>query len=157
MAGYVEGTLTSGERILLDTRISLRPYIFRFLLGSIFLIAGLISMAIPGTSSASIVFPILIAALLILPPVLRYLTNELALTNKRVVARFGIFSISTLEMRLEKIESVSVNQSLFGRIFGYGSIVVRGTGGSHDVLPNIPNPINFRTRFASALSAENLD
>ncbi len=148
MAGYLETTLSNGELILLETKISLFPYLLRFVFGGLLLIVALI--ALPNSVGAFVLL-ITIAAILIGQPLLCYLTNELALTNKRVVARFGIVSLSTLEIRLEKIESVSVQQSLFGRLFGYGSVIVRGTGGSQDPMPNIPDPVKFRTRFASAL------
>jgi uncharacterized membrane protein YdbT with pleckstrin-like domain len=153
VAGYIETTLSKGEIVLLQTKISLLPYILRFIAGAFFVVAAIGATA---ASEGAVLILAGIAALLIAPPLLRYFTNELALTNKRVVARFGILSLSTLEIRLEKIESVSVQQNLFGRMLGYGSVIVRGTGGSQDPMPNIPNPVDFRTRFASALENDHV-
>jgi len=83
--------------------------------------------------------------------ILRYLTSELALTNRRVVAKYGFVTLRTQEIRLEKIESVSVHQDISGRLLNYGSVIITGTGGSHDTMPDIPDPVVFRTRFAEAL------
>jgi len=152
MASYLETTLSNGESILLETKISLFPYLIRFIFGGLMLVAALAALGLPNSGPAFVVLAVLAVAL-IGTPLLRYLTNELALTNKRVVARFGIISLSTLEIRLDKIESVSVQQTLFGRLFGYGSVIVRGTGGSQDPMPNIPDPVQFRTKFASALES----
>jgi uncharacterized membrane protein YdbT with pleckstrin-like domain len=153
MTSYIDNTLSADERILLDTKISLRPHIVRFVVGAFFLLGAITTFMMPSSATPMgyAIAMALIALLFIAPPILRYFTSELALTNKRVVSRFGIISISTLEIRLDKIESVSVNQSILGRILGYGSVVVRGTGGSRDTLPNVPNPVNFRARFAQAL------
>ena len=73
--------------------------------------------------------------------------SEFGITNKRLIIKTGIFSRKTLELNLSKIESVNVNQSIFGRILGYGSIGVIGTGGTSENFLSIKNPLEFRRKF----------
>ena len=73
--------------------------------------------------------------------------SEFGITNKRLIIKTGILSGRTLELNLSKIESVNVNQSLLGRILGYGSIGVIGTGGTKEYFVSIKNPLEFRRKF----------
>lgn len=74
-------------------------------------------------------------------------THEFVITNKRVVIKRGLISRYTLEMNLNKIETVNVDQSIWGRIFGFGSITIVGTGGTREVFNSIRKPMEFRKRF----------
>ena len=73
--------------------------------------------------------------------------SEFGITNKRLIIKTGIFSRKTLELNLSKIESVNVNQSILGRILGYGSLGVIGTGGTSENFLSIKNPLEFRRKF----------
>lgn len=75
---------------------------------------------------------------------IRSWTTELAVTDRRVVAKTGVIARDTNELNLEKIEGVDVRQSVLGRILDYGTISVRGTGGAIAPIPRIKNPIAFR-------------
>jgi uncharacterized membrane protein YdbT with pleckstrin-like domain len=84
---------------------------------------------------------------------LRRRTSEFAVTNKRVVIKQGIIGRHTLELNLSKVESVGVEQSLWGRMFGSGKIVVQGTGGTREVFAGIANPVGFRHAVQEAIDA----
>jgi len=71
-------------------------------------------------------------------------TTELALTDKRVIAKTGLLSQQSIELNLSKVESVEVKQSLFGRMLNYGTITVKGTGGGAAPAPGIASPFEFR-------------
>lgn len=73
--------------------------------------------------------------------------SEFGITNKRLIIKTGILSRKTLELNLSKIESVNVNQSILGRILGYGSLGVIGTGGTKEYFVSIKNPLEFRRKF----------
>ena len=73
--------------------------------------------------------------------------DEFAVTNKRVIVKTGLISRRTLEMNLSKIESVNVDQSIMGRILGYGTITIIGTGGTRESFPKIAEPLLFRKKF----------
>lgn len=69
---------------------------------------------------------------------------EMALTTRRVVIKTGIISRSTTEMPLNKVESIQVKEPAFGRMLGYGTILLIGTGGTSEPFDQIQNPLEFR-------------
>lgn len=79
-----------------------------------------------------------------------YMTTELAITNKRVIAKFGLISRRTVELNMNKIESVQVNQGILGRIFDFGSLSIAGGGIPSAPVPGISNPLGFRKAFNEA-------
>lgn len=84
---------------------------------------------------------------LFMAPIIQITTSEYAITNKRVIIKIGLFSRKTLEMNLQKIESVNVLQGVLGRMLGYGTIVIVGTGGTREPFSYIKNPLKFRKQF----------
>jgi len=56
--------------------------------------------------------------------------TEMAVTNKRVIVKTGLAERRTTEILLSRIESVVVDEPAMGRILGYGTVIVRGTGGT---------------------------
>ncbi len=87
-----------------------------------------------------------ILTLFIYPLILRK-TSEFVITNKRVIIKKGWISRYTFEMNLNKIETVNVDQSFWGRIFGFGTITIVGTGGTREMADSISKPLEFRKRF----------
>jgi uncharacterized membrane protein YdbT with pleckstrin-like domain len=86
----------------------------------------------------------LIAALV---AAIRRSSTELAVTDHRVIFKRGLLARHTIEMNRSKVESVDVDQTLMGRLFGYGTILVRGTGGSLEPLANIEDPLALRNHI----------
>ena len=84
---------------------------------------------------------------LFIAPLIMRMTSEFAITNKRVIIKVGLIRRTTLEMNLQKIETVNVNQSIMGRIFGFGTISIVGTGGTRETFPQISRPLEFRKKF----------
>jgi uncharacterized membrane protein YdbT with pleckstrin-like domain len=79
----------------------------------------------------------------------RQLTTELAVTDRRIIYKTGLLARHTIEMNRSKVQSIDVDQSIFGRLFGYGTIVVRGTGGSLEPVRMISRPIAFRSHITA--------
>lgn len=129
MGSYVEGVLTKGEQVVHQGKVSIWSL-------SPLLLLGLIFLAFYG-----------LGLLFWIAAAIRYFTTELAITNKRVIAKFGLISRSTIEINLQKIESIQVNQGILGRIFNFGSIVVSGAGNPQAPIPGISNPLQFRRAF----------
>ncbi|HVA34874.1 MAG TPA: PH domain-containing protein [Stellaceae bacterium] len=80
---------------------------------------------------------------------LRRWTTEIAVTDRRVIFKRGLIRRHTIEMNMDKVESVDVDQSLGGRILGYGDIVVRGTGSSIEPFRRIAAPLEFRNQVTA--------
>jgi uncharacterized membrane protein YdbT with pleckstrin-like domain len=81
------------------------------------------------------------------------ISTELAVTTKRVIAKIGFISRKTVELNHNKVESFNVDQSIFGRIFNFGTITVCGTGGGKTPIPNISDPLEFRRQAMSIVDA----
>lgn len=81
---------------------------------------------------------------ILIPPALIYASSELVLTSSRVLIKTGYVQRQTREMFVSKIESVSVNQSVLGRMLDYGTVLIRGTGGSEEMFGTIAHPLAFR-------------
>jgi len=75
---------------------------------------------------------------------IRSSSSEFAVTDKRVVIKTGFVQRRSVELLLRQVEGISVDQSILGRVFGYGSIVVIGTGGTKEAFAHIANPLEFR-------------
>ena len=61
----------------------------------------------------------------------------------------GFISRRTIEINMSKVESVEVNQDIFGRLLNYGTIVVIGTGGTKEPFALIGDPLAFRRAVQS--------
>jgi len=129
MSSYVESVIGNDEKVEYEGQVSLWSLLPLFLLGLV-----LLPMYGVGLIFWVIAF-------------IRYKTTELAITNKKVIAKFGFISRNSIELLLPKIESIQVNQSILGRMLNYGSIVASGAGNPQAPVPGISNPIEFRKKF----------
>ena len=77
--------------------------------------------------------------------------TELAVTTRKVVGKWGLIARSTIEQRLEKVDSISVDQSLVGRIVNYGDVTIHGTGISSTPVKMIADPLTFRRKVEQAI------
>jgi uncharacterized membrane protein YdbT with pleckstrin-like domain len=75
----------------------------------------------------------------------RRATTELAVTDQRVIYKTGLLSRHTHEMNRIRVQYVTVHQSLLGRILGYGTVIVHGTGSAFDPIRNVSAPLTFRS------------
>lgn len=79
------------------------------------------------------------------------LSCRYAVTNRRVITQIGLLSTRTVELMLFKVESLEVEQSLMGRIFGYGDLVLHGTGGQPTRMERVTDPHGLRNAVHAAL------
>lgn len=129
MASYIEGALIKGEKVIYTGHISLWSL-------TPLIVLGLLTI---GFFGLGLIFWIM--------ALIRYKTTELAFTNKRVIAKFGFISRQTVELNINKVESIQVNQGIFGRIFNYGTLVISGAGNPQAPIPGISDPMSFRRAF----------
>jgi uncharacterized membrane protein YdbT with pleckstrin-like domain len=153
---YVRRVLQTGETIVYATKLHWLIYIHAILLLIVCIILAGAAVSTSDNQNISLALGIAAAifALLALSAGLRAFirraTTELAVTNHRVIYKSGLLSRHTIEMNRDKVESVDVDQSLLGRIFGYGTVIVRGTGGSLEPMRNIGDPLSFRTYITAS-------
>lgn len=79
-------------------------------------------------------------------------TTEIGVTDVRLVYKRGLVARSVGEINIDRIEGVNVLQGIFGRIFGYGRVVIRGMGVGEVVLPPVEQPIRFKKAIEKARS-----
>jgi len=77
-------------------------------------------------------------------------TSEFAVTTTRVIFKVGLVARYTTELLLTKVESIAVQQTLTGRLLGYGDLTVIGTGGTREVFRRVRDPISFRNYVQQA-------
>jgi uncharacterized membrane protein YdbT with pleckstrin-like domain len=153
---YVTRVLQPGERVVYATKLHWLIYFRAILLLTICIILAAASWYLSDNQQLSLAVGIaaIIFALLALSSGLRAFirraTTELAVTDQRVIYKAGLLSRHTLEMNRDKVESVTVDQTMPGRIFGYGTIIVRGTGSTLEPIRNITDPLTFRSHITTA-------
>lgn len=150
---YVRRVLEPGETVLYATTVHWLIYAPALLL----LVVAVASATAGGGSAGSAHGALLIAAGLFallafvswLPAALRRATTELVVTDRRVIYKTGLLSRHTIEMNLAKVESVDVDQSVAGRLLGYGTVTVHGTGGTMEPIRKIGHPLTFRSHITA--------
>lgn len=149
--GYVDRVLQPGETVVHRARLHWLVYWHAVLLVVVAAALALLTLEESGDLRLALQYAALaaLAAALIatLVAAIRRHTTELVVTSHRVIFKRGFLSRHTVEMNRGKIESVDVDQSLLGRLFGYGTIVVRGTGGGIEPLADIEEPLLLRSRI----------
>jgi uncharacterized membrane protein YdbT with pleckstrin-like domain len=155
---YLTSNLVPGEKVIYQTRLHWIVMLGNLIAGLLLLAGGaaLIYYAtnrasfdiatihvMQGTGAALAVAGLIV----ILLGMARRNATEMAVTNRRVVVKTGLASRRTIEMLLNKVESIEVSETTMGRLLGYGAIVVVGTGGSTEPFRMIAHPLTFRSRL----------
>jgi uncharacterized membrane protein YdbT with pleckstrin-like domain len=152
---YVKRVLRPGETVLAEGTIHWVLYLpaVGFLLAAG--VAFIVGRNLPGSSwvaamanAVGIAFLALAAAFAVKAWFESFIT-EIAVTNIRVIYRKGLITRQTSEMNMDKIESVNVGQSIAGRLLGYGTVHVRGTGEGIERLHHIADPIALRNAIVA--------
>ena len=76
-------------------------------------------------------------------------TNEVVVTDRRVIYAHGFIQRHTVEVHMDKIESVDVDQTVLGRILDYGDVTIRGTGTTLEPIREVDRPIAFRNEVTA--------
>lgn len=126
---YIQKNLLHNEAICYQGRVSLLSMFHLIVLGVV---------TLPMAGFGLLFFLIVWIA---------YNSTELAITDKRIIAKYGFIMRDTVELPLKRVESVQVKQSIFGRIFGYGTVILAGAGNPQAKIKNVRDPLAFRAVF----------
>jgi uncharacterized membrane protein YdbT with pleckstrin-like domain len=146
---YVSRTLGGTEKILYLT-----GYHWLYWVGTVILLAPFIAIAVGGLPYSG--WDYFYLALTLVPFIYGFyyfvhgIALEVAVTSDRFVKKTGLISITSEEVSLDKIEEVNVNESVLGRVFGYGRVDVHGTGAGDISVKMIGDPIRLRREIQSA-------
>ncbi|MDD3500525.1 PH domain-containing protein [Sulfurovum sp.] len=139
--GYVEKNLMSGEEVVYRAKVHWMIY----LMGLFFIVLGITIIASAKEIALLGVLLVIGGLIDLFKAFIFKMSTELVVTTKRVIAKFGFIKRTTMELNHSKVESLSVDQGIIQRILNAGTITVHGTGGGKTPIPNIDEPLIFRT------------
>ena len=163
---YAEKHLIAGETVQYETRLHWIVMVGHALIAAVLALVGAVALLVPASSvnSATASYSgslrwagigcLLLAAIFFGIGLVRRNATEMAVTNKRVIVKTGIIDRRTIELLLQRIESIAVEEPGMGRILGYGTVIVRGTGGTPEVFPQIARPLEFREQVQRQIAGE---
>src|SRR5271155_1321863 len=155
---YVESNLVPGETVIYQTRLHWIVMLGHLVVGCLLLgLPGVLLLyyALNQTGIESSTLHIMegggigllvCGIVVILMGIARRHATEMAVTNRRVVIKTGLASRKTIEMLLNKVESIEVSETAGGRMLGYGTIVMIGTGGTSEPFREVAHPLEFRNQ-----------
>ena len=152
--GYAERVLQPGEQITYRAHLHWVIY----LPGGVMAVTGLILALYAGllqdaNARLALLFvagvAVLAGAFSLLRAWFHAANTEIVVTSRRIIYKTGFISRDTTEMNLAKVESVKVQQNILGRIFDYGTLIIRGVGAGIEPVSNVATPLEFH-RFVNA-------
>ena len=121
---YIENSLGDGETIIARAHFS---WLYSALAWLALIVLGIVGIGI----------------IIFISMMVRKWTTEIGVTSHRFVEKKGLFALRSNEIALPNIEGVKVEQSFLGRIFGYGTVRIEGTGVDAVTTPTIADPVGF--------------
>ncbi len=129
---YINDHLLDGEKVIYNAELSNWAFFANILIGII-------------------LTPIVIGIFILIYVYFVKNSTEIAVTNKRIIYKTGFIKRDTVELNIKKIESIQVDQSVWGRMLNHGEIVVSGTGSSHAPIKYIKDPLRLRSQIANVI------
>ncbi|MGH7655436.1 MAG: PH domain-containing protein [Gemmatimonadaceae bacterium] len=146
---YVDRHLLPNEAVTYKTTLHWKVYVWPVLV-SVILCAPLAVLALRSEHKPLAIAPVLLAVALIGAAFVRRGSSEYAVTTKRVIVKVGVMQTRSVELLLGKVEGITVTQGLMGKLFGYGEIVITGSGGTKEPFAGIQAPFDFRRAVQAA-------
>ena len=128
---YIDESLVEGEKLIHRARVSWWSQFWLLFLGILTLV-------------------VVVGLVFLIWAWIRVRSTELAITNRRIIAKFGFVKRHTVEINLDKVEALKVEQGVWGRILNFGTIFISGAGTSVAPIPDIADPLVFRRKFMEA-------
>lgn len=134
---YIDENLMAGENVIYRAQLHWIIFTLPVMLWILGLFHFIFVVAAVFTSISSLI---------------TYISSEFGVTNMRVIIKVGFISRRSFETLLTRIEGISVDQSIPGRIFNYGTITIMGMGGSREPFSTIANPLEFRRQVQEQIA-----
>ena len=164
MASYVEKVLLPDERIIYAATLHWVMYLQGLIMTGFAGVVAFLSQSVlailfgermgaqfskPVCIIAGII--VLVGIMLLLGAYVRQTSTEIVITNKRLIAKYGFVSRATFEILANRITGANFDQTVFGRMLGYGTILVHGAGGEISPIDQVENPQLFYRALVSVL------
>jgi len=153
---YVDINLLSGEQIRYRGHISLWSMAPTMIFAAALLFGSVLVYGHPSFAKEASV-SLLVSAVLgvlgvitLLGQLIKFYTTEIAVTNVRVMGKIGFVQRTSIEMLLEKIESLQVDQSILGRWFDFGTVTLSAAGAENARLNSVSEPFKLRKMYYQA-------
>ena len=149
ISSYIRQNLMPGERLIGITRIHPMVLITPSIPAAFGLLVCLLGIVAGERGIPFVVVGILIvvfAGFAVLALLVERLTTEYSCTDRRILIKTGLITTQLREMPLAKVEALLMEQGLFGKIFGYGTLVFKGSGGTRRACKSIEEPFKFYKR-----------
>ena len=156
---YIKKTLTEDEKIIVFRKYHWIFWLWPIILCVLFFMPLLTLLIITffhtSTSHKELPFAFwvffFLLSIILIKYLIKYISTESSVTNKRIIFKTGFIRTNTDELRNTKLENIQIKQSLLGRIFSYGNLEFRGTGGSPVIFKTIPDPISLKKEIENNL------
>ncbi len=157
---YIDRVLQPGEKVLVRGRLHWVMYVSPvslLLIGAIvagasyFLLSRQPNLALAGYALGGLIA--LFGLFHLFGRLLTRASTEFGVTDHRVIVKRGLIARHTVEMNIDKVESVDVDQSVLGRILGFGAVTIHGVGARWDPITGIADPLGFRNAITSRAPA----
>ena len=159
---YIERELADGEKLIKLSRPSWWTIVPRTVLALAVLVVSIVALVLGQCLTALVLWAIVVPLVLlawiamILPLLVRILSTEIAITDRRVTSKSGLFKVEVKTTPLDKVNNVNVVQSLFGRMLHYGDIeVTTATADEADnhFVKTLAHPNDFRNALSELTTA----
>ncbi|MEO0322731.1 MAG: PH domain-containing protein [Myxococcota bacterium] len=153
--GYADSNLMAGETIVHRAKM----HWVLFVPGIFFALLWAVPAAVAVSSKGDLALgmrlvlgaPMVLALYMLLTRTIEYFTTELVVTSRRVMVKKGFIRRATSELNHARVEGFNVEQSILGRLLGFGTVVVNGTGGGKTPVRAVASPLEFRRMSAMAI------
>ena len=164
MSRYLSRVLVADEKLLYSAQLhwvvflrGLGMTLFGVLVGQVglhvieVLLGAEIAKQLASNVTKASVIIILVGAYDLLRAYIKQISTELVITNRRVIAKYGFIATTTFELMMNKVEGANIDQTVAGRILGYGTILVKGTGGGISPIDHVAEPYRFHAALMQIL------
>ena len=152
---YFDKVLQPGEKVLVRGRLHWVIYLPAYLVMVVALAIAIATWALLKDPTQAMV-GYAVAGLVLAYGVVTFvgklivrMSTEVGVTDHRVIVKRGLMSLHTVEMNVDKVESVDVDQTVLGRMLGYGAVTIHGVGARWDPIPGLADPLNFRNAITA--------
>jgi len=125
---YIDESLIEGEKIIHRARVAWWSVCGYLILGLLLLV-------------------VVVGLYFLVAAWVKVRSTEIAITNRRVIAKFGFIKRETVEINLDKVEALKVEQGFWGRMLNFGTVYISGAGTSVAPIRDIADPLVFRRKF----------
>ena len=154
MSNYIQDNLQSDEEVLVCVQVSIWRLLPALLFSIVMMVIGIGIVAQDGNSVVSCILVFILFIVITISVMFVYLqirTTYLVITNKRVLGKVGVLRIVTMDIHIDKVECVSYKAGIFGKIFHFYTLKIKGVGGSGWRYRGISNAREFKNMTNNAI------